>query len=118
MVASSFLTGASFSIVTPFFGIDGANDAKFGKDVLIQCPNLTHTMSVNGFPFIQTANPESQLQSQGFHGGNTTDAIPLVCYLADTPASVIVKADEGDRQMCGFSWYPCKTLSQPSRRYV
>ncbi|KAH7831947.1 uncharacterized protein MONOS_5967 [Monocercomonoides exilis] len=106
--ASSFTLGATVTF--------SSNTAMLGDDVFVSAPDLDFTVTAEHFLYFDKHHPFAREAACGMDHRWSDAVIPLVYYLMDREPNVCV-ADTGfDVSVCGFTDYPCKTISHALTR--
>ncbi|KAH7818363.1 uncharacterized protein MONOS_18042 [Monocercomonoides exilis] len=70
---------------------DGCQADRHGHNLFLTAPNFTASVTKATLGFVADTTNEEELE--GYEGGNSTYAIPLVLYLRDDPEPVMVGGD-------------------------
>ncbi|KAK2961666.1 hypothetical protein BLNAU_3464 [Blattamonas nauphoetae] len=91
-----------------------------GSAVFVEAPSLaaaiTETSMAFLAPFPLTPTTSLLALHRGWNTGNTSDDVPLVLFLADVGSKGFASASGSDGELCGFSVYPCSSLSTVQTR--
>ncbi|KAH7815409.1 uncharacterized protein MONOS_4738 [Monocercomonoides exilis] len=102
---------ASFVVSSPTFPADGANSARYGRDVFVVSPNLSRSVCEETMLFALAVPLQDTDSMMGYEGEDKRNAIPLVYVVNPVGSTIVVSSAEGvDVSCCGFEEYPCLTL--------
>ncbi|KAH7818327.1 uncharacterized protein MONOS_16656 [Monocercomonoides exilis] len=96
---------------------DGCQADRHGHNLFLTAPNFTASVTKATLGFVADTTNEEELE--GYEGGNSTYAIPLVLYLRDDPEPVMVGGDnKKDFDRCGYAGHGCETMDFVMARWV
>ncbi|KAK2945496.1 hypothetical protein BLNAU_19569 [Blattamonas nauphoetae] len=91
------------------------NDALSGVNLFVVAPSLRNVITFDTLKFIAPSSVFTKTDialMRGYTNGDTTDAIPLVLYLMSIGSDAYSDGTDGvDKTLCGFSIYPCQSIS-------
>ncbi|KAK2944202.1 hypothetical protein BLNAU_20871 [Blattamonas nauphoetae] len=91
-----------------------------GSAVFVETPSqaaaITETSMAFLSPFPLTPTATLVDKHRGWNTGNKSDSVPLVLFLAEVGSTGYVNSSGTDGELCGFSVYPCSSLSTVQTR--
>ncbi|KAH7829907.1 uncharacterized protein MONOS_2285 [Monocercomonoides exilis] len=105
-----------FSIASPVSSLEYPNSAAIGKDLFIQSPNLTNTLTNKTLPFAVGSADLTDDSMRGYDGADKVHAIPLVYFYRVITNEVCASETGQDVAPCGFDTYPCRSVSFSFKR--
>ncbi|KAH7829849.1 uncharacterized protein MONOS_12261 [Monocercomonoides exilis] len=105
-----------FSIASPVSSLEHPNSAAIGKDLFIQSPNLTNTLTNKTLPFVAGSADLTDDSMRGYDGADKVHAIPLVYFYRVITNEVCASETGQDVAPCGFDTYPCRSISFSFKR--
>ncbi|KAK2961094.1 hypothetical protein BLNAU_3862 [Blattamonas nauphoetae] len=91
-----------------------------GSAVFVQTPSLasaiTRTSMALLAPYPLTPTPALLHLYRGWNTASISDAVPLVLFLAEVGSTGFASSSGSDGELCGFSVYPCSSLSTVQTR--
>ncbi|KAK2953664.1 hypothetical protein BLNAU_11385 [Blattamonas nauphoetae] len=120
---SSSWKGGALSIVlssTGSFALQAGTSFEYCSDagrsaVFVEAPSLASVITETSMaflaPFPLTPTPAMVDMHRGWNTANTSDAIPLVLFLAEVGSTGFASSDGSDGEPCGFSVYPCSSIN-------
>ncbi|KAK2961096.1 hypothetical protein BLNAU_3864 [Blattamonas nauphoetae] len=94
--------------------------AASGSAVFVQASSLASAITESSMaflaPFPLTPTPALLDLYRGWNTASTSDAVPLVLFLAEVGSTGFASSSGSDGELCGFSVYPCSSLSTVQTR--
>ncbi|KAK2960655.1 hypothetical protein BLNAU_4310 [Blattamonas nauphoetae] len=104
--------GTSFSSCT----------ATNGNALFVQAPTLSSVVTRTSMVFLGSTpiTPTTALLNlyRGWNTPNTTDFVPLILFFATIGSDGFASSSGSDGELCGFSVYPCSSLTTVQRTLV
>ncbi|KAK2953681.1 hypothetical protein BLNAU_11402 [Blattamonas nauphoetae] len=86
-----------------------------GSAVFVEAPSLASAITKTSLaflaPFPLTPTAAMVDMHRGWNTVNTSDDVPLVLFLAEVGSTGYASSSGSDGELCGFSVYPCSSLS-------
>eukprot|EP00770_Monocercomonoides_exilis_P002284 MONOS_2269.1-p1 / transcript=MONOS_2269.1 / gene=MONOS_2269 / organism=Monocercomonoides_exilis_PA203 / gene_product=unspecified product / transcript_product=unspecified product / location=Mono_scaffold00046:2975-14287(+) / protein_length=3389 / sequence_SO=supercontig / SO=protein_coding / is_pseudo=false len=105
-----------FSIASPVSSLEYPNSAAIGKDLFIQSPSLTNTLTNKTLTFVAGSADLTDDSMRGYDGADKVHAIPLVYFYRVITNEVCASETGQDVAPCGFGTYPCRSVSFSFKR--
>ncbi|KAK2945694.1 hypothetical protein BLNAU_19363 [Blattamonas nauphoetae] len=94
--------------------------ATSGNALFVQAPTLASVVDRTSMSFLgqSSITPTTALLDlyRGWNTADTTDFVPLILFLCEVGSTGFTKASGSDGELCGFSVYPCSSLTTVQTR--
>ncbi|KAK2961670.1 hypothetical protein BLNAU_3468 [Blattamonas nauphoetae] len=94
---------------------DSCSATGSGSAVFVEAPSLASAITRTSLAFLAPfpLTPTAALvdMHRGWNTANTSDVVPLVLFFAEVGSKGFVNSSGADGELCGFSVFPCASLS-------